>query len=140
MPNHQIIVSVNDYSECYLGGISFYFYLDSNYFLKSSIAQALCVHACSVVSDSLPPHGLQPTRLLCPWNSPVKNTGVGSHFLLLGIFPTQESNPATQVDSLLSEPPGKPLQALLQAFSLVSILLSTIKLVRMALTPFQRCS
>ena len=28
------------------------------------------------------PHGLQPTRLLCPWDSPGKNTGVGCHFLL----------------------------------------------------------
>ena len=35
------------------------------------------------MSDSLRPHGLQPTRLLCPWNSPGKNTGVGCHFLLL---------------------------------------------------------
>ena len=32
------------------------------------------------------------TRLLCPWNSPGKNTGVGCHFLLQGIFPTQGSN------------------------------------------------
>ena len=32
-------------------------------------------------------------RLLCPWNSPGKNTGVGNHFLLHVIFPTQESNP-----------------------------------------------
>ena len=46
----------------------------------------------SVVSDSLRPHGLQPTRLLCPWNSPVKNTGVSSHSLLQGIFPIQGSN------------------------------------------------
>ena len=46
----------------------------------------------SVVSDSLPPHGLQPTRLLCPWDSPGKSTGVGCHFLLQGIFVTQESN------------------------------------------------
>ena len=40
-----------------------------------------------------------------------KNTGVGSHSLLQGIFPTQESEPrslALQVDSLPSEPPGKP--------------------------------
>ena len=37
----------------------------------------------SVVSDSLRPHGLQLTRLLCPWNSPDKNTGVGCYFLLL---------------------------------------------------------
>ena len=43
----------------------------------------------SVMSDSLPPRGLQPTRLLCLWDSPGKNTGVGCHFLLQGIFPTQ---------------------------------------------------
>ena len=42
--------------------------------------------------DSLQPHGLQPTRFLCPWDSPGKNTGVGCHFLLQGIFPTQGSN------------------------------------------------
>ena len=47
----------------------------------------------SVMSNSLWPHGPQPTRLLCPWNSPGKNIGVGSHFLLQGIFPTQGSNP-----------------------------------------------
>ena len=47
---------------------------------------------CSVVSDSLWPHGLQPARLLCPWNSPDKNTGVSSHFFLQGIFPTWESS------------------------------------------------
>ena len=43
--------------------------------------------------------------------SPVKNTGVGCHALLQGIFPTQgskERSPAFQADSLLSEPPGKP--------------------------------
>ena len=37
--------------------------------------------------------GLQPTTLLCPWDSPGKNPGVGSHSLLQGIFPTQGSNP-----------------------------------------------
>ena len=41
----------------------------------------------SVVSDSLRPHGLY-----SPWNSPGQNTGVGSLFLLQGIFPTQGSN------------------------------------------------
>ena len=40
--------------------------------------------SCSVVSDSWRPHGLQPTRLLCPWDSPGKNTGVGCHVLLQG--------------------------------------------------------
>ena len=33
-----------------------------------------------------------PARLLCPWSSPSKNTGMGCHFLLQGIFPTQELN------------------------------------------------
>ena len=47
----------------------------------------------SVVSNSLWPHGLQPTRLLRPWDFPGESTGVGCHFLLQGIFPTQESNP-----------------------------------------------
>ena len=47
----------------------------------------------SVVSDSLQPHGLKPTRLLCPWDFPGKNTRVGCHFLLQGIFPTQGWNP-----------------------------------------------
>ena len=62
--------------------------------------------SCSVVSDSLRPHGLY-----SPWNSPGQNTGVGSHFLLQGIFPTQGSNPGVlhcRADSLPAEPPGKP--------------------------------
>ena len=46
----------------------------------------------SVVSDSLRPRGLQPTRLLSPWNFPGKSTGVGCQFLLQGIFPTQGLN------------------------------------------------
>ena len=47
---------------------------------------------CSVMSDSLWPHELWPARPLCPWNSPVKNTGVSSHSLLQGIFLIQWSN------------------------------------------------
>ena len=47
----------------------------------------------SVVSDSLQPHGLKPTRLLCPWDFPGKNTRVGCHFLLQEIFPTHGLNP-----------------------------------------------
>ena len=39
------------------------------------------------------PHGLESARHLCPWNFPDKNTVVGCHFLLQGIFPTQGSNP-----------------------------------------------
>ena len=48
---------------------------------------------CSVVSNALWPHGLQLTRLLCPWNFPGENTGVSCHFLLQRIFPTQGLNP-----------------------------------------------
>ena len=65
----------------------------------------------SVVSDSLQPRGLQSARLLCPWDSPGKNTGVGCHALLQGIFPIQGSNPdlphCRQI-SLPVELPGKP--------------------------------
>ena len=49
--------------------------------------------SCSLMSDSLQRHGLQPTRPLCPWDFPGKSTGVGCHFLLQGIFPTQGLNP-----------------------------------------------
>ena len=45
------------------------------------------------MSDSLGPHGLESTRLLCPWDSPGKDTAVGCHAFLQGIFPTQGSNP-----------------------------------------------
>ena len=52
------------------------------------------------------------TRLLCPWNFPAKNTGVGCHFLLQGIFLIQVSNVHLlhllhwQVDSLPLSPLG----------------------------------
>ena len=57
----------------------------------------------------------QPSRLLCPWAIPGKNTGVGCHFLLQGIFPTQESNLLLlgllhcQAGSLPLAPAGKTL-------------------------------
>ena len=60
----------------------------------------------SAVSDSLQPHELWPTRLLQRSDFPGKNTGVSCHFLFLGLFPTQGSNPGFlqfliwQVDSL----------------------------------------
>ena len=76
--------------------------------------QTACELRCSVVSYSLwPPPGLKLARLFCPWSFPGKNTGVGCHFLLQGIFPTQGLNPHLlrllhwQVDSLQLAPPGK---------------------------------
>ena len=47
----------------------------------------------SVLSDSLQYYGLQPTSLLCPWDSPSKNSEVGFHALLQGTLLTQVSNP-----------------------------------------------
>ena len=49
--------------------------------------------SCTVVSNSLQFHALQPVWLLCPWNSSGKSTSVGCHFLLHGTFLTQRSNP-----------------------------------------------
>ena len=53
-----------------------------------SFVSGLKSESCSVMSDSLPPHGLY-----SPWNSPGQDTGVGSLSLLWGIFPTQRLNP-----------------------------------------------
>ena len=49
-----------------------------------------CCLVTSAVSDSLQPHRLYPIKLLCLWDFPGKNTGMGRHFLLQEIFPTQE--------------------------------------------------
>ena len=51
-------------------------------------------HCCSVTKShpTLQPHELQHARLPCPWDSPGSNTGMGCHFLLQGIFPTQGLN------------------------------------------------
>ena len=50
--------------------------------------------SCSAASASLRPHGLWPTRLLCPWDFLGKNSGVGSHSLLQRIFLTQGLDPS----------------------------------------------
>ena len=76
------------------------------------------LNLCPVVCDSLQPHGLQPVRILCPWNFPGKNIGVGCHFFIQGIEPlgqTQGQKPCllrllkSQADSLPVVPPGKPI-------------------------------
>ena len=53
-----------------------------------------CFSLCSVARSHptlLQPHG-KPARLLCPWDFPGRDTGVGCHFLLQGIFLSQGSN------------------------------------------------
>ena len=72
---------------------------------------SVCLYVCSAVSYSLQPHGLWPTRLLCPWYVPGKNTGVCCHFLLEGVFLTQGSNIHLlhwQADSLPLSHQGSP--------------------------------
>ena len=68
--------------------------------------------SCSVASHSLQSHGLQPARLLCPWDFPGKNTGIDCHLLLQGISLSQGSNPLSPVLAgrfFSTEPIGKPL-------------------------------
>ena len=82
-------------------------------FLKLLLEYIVLVLRCVLLIAT---HGLQPTRLLCPWDSPGKNTGVGCHALLQWIFPTQVSNPnflcLLQVDSLPLSHPGSPYQSI----------------------------
>ena len=59
-----------------------------------SLLLCCAVLSRSVMPHSLGPRGFQPISLLCPWNSLGKNTGVGCHFLLQGVFPIQRLNPS----------------------------------------------
>ena len=65
----------------------------------------------SVVSGSLQHYGLWSTRLLCPSDSPGKNTGMGCQGFLQGIFLTQGSNLCLLHCRHNAEPPGKPRNA-----------------------------
>ena len=71
------------------------------------------------MSDSVQPHRQQPTRLLCPWDSPGKNTAVGCHFLLQCMKVKSESEVA-QSCLTLSDPmdcslPGFSVHGIFQA-------------------------
>ena len=92
--------------------------------LSGVSSKLLHVHAKSLQSrlSLCDPMDCSLPRLLCPWNSPSKNTGVGCHALLQGIFMTQGWNQCLlclqywQAGSLLLETPGKP-SLFLDAFS-----------------------
>ena len=71
------------------------------------------------MSDSVRPHRQQPIRLLCPWDSPGKNTGVGCHFLLQCMKVKSESEVAQSCPTL-SDPmdcslPGSSVHGIFQA-------------------------
>ena len=71
------------------------------------------------MSDSVRPHRRQPTRHICPWDSPGKNTGVGCHFLLQCMKVKSESEVAQSCPTL-SDPmgwslPGSSVHGIFQA-------------------------
>ena len=93
---------------------------------KGFFRHSVCVLSPSGVFNSLQPHGLQPPRLLWPWDLPGKNTRVGCHYLLWEIFPTQALNLSLlcllhwQVGSLTTVPPGKLTDTLVESKWVVS--------------------
>ena len=77
------------------------------------------------------PHGLQPARLLCPWNFPGKNTGAGLSFPTSGDLPNpgvEPRSPALQADSSQAEPPGKPKNTGMGGLSLLQEIFPTLEL------------
>ena len=71
----------------------------------------MCMLSHSVTSNSLWPHGLQPTRLLCPWGFSRQEYWSGLPCSPQGDLPNpwiKPRSPTLQADSLLSEPLGKP--------------------------------
>ena len=69
------------------GNVNWYNHYGEYYVSESEVAQ-LCPTLCNP---------MQPKRLLCPWDFPGENTGVGCHFLLHEVFPTQGSNPGLHI-------------------------------------------
>ena len=85
-----------------------------------------CVYSLSLIQLFATPWIIV-ARLLCLWNSPGKNIGAGCYFLLQGNLPNlgiKPASPALQMDSLPSEPPGKPSEE--SAISQVPVLLVTL--------------
>ena len=82
-PNNQIPVVPVEEEECSMTRESS---IETYTCVLSAKSLQLCLTLCNSMDCSLP-------GSLCPWNSPGKNTGVGCHSLLQGIFPTQGLNP-----------------------------------------------
>ena len=74
----------------------------------------MCILSLSVLSDSLRPHALQPTRPLCPWGFSRQEYWNGLPCPPPGGLPKpgiEPRPPKLQADSLLTRPPGKPTHA-----------------------------
>ena len=92
----QVDLSKSWFPSCKLGMTAIYSRatVKMNNNIQSSVLgmDTVCVHMLSRFSHVQLFVTLEPTRLLCPWDSPGKNTGVGCHALLQRIFPTQIQN------------------------------------------------
>ena len=100
--------------------------------MNTSLLNNTCsVLSGSVMSDSLRPHGLKPARLLCPWGFSRQEYQSGlscpppGDLLNLAI---ELRSPMLQVDSLLSEPPGKPKNTGVGSLSLLQRIFLTQRL------------
>ena len=94
MLNRNLKIKYMSISNSFFIGIQL-FYNTALVLLYGKVNQLLYMYggAGGSVTQSCPTlHGLESTRLLCAWGSPGKSTRVGCHFLLQGIFPTQELN------------------------------------------------
>ena len=74
-----------------------------------------CCQVTSVESDSVRPHRRQPNRLLCPWDSPGKNTGVGCHILLQCMHAKSLQSCPTPCNPMDNSPPSSSVHRILWA-------------------------
>ena len=78
----------------------YWVYFELNLLMSTILSLIYVVCVCAQSCPTLcHPQGLKPAKLLCPWNLPGKNTGVGCHFLLQGVFLTQGLNPCLLLTS-----------------------------------------
>ena len=89
------------------------------YYIYVCAVLCLVTQSCPTLCNSM---DSSPPGSSVHGDSPGKHTGVGCHTLLQGIFPTQEIEPRSlslQADSLLSDPPGKPINTGMGSLSLL---------------------
>ena len=90
-----------------------------------------CMLSCPVMSDSLQSHGLYPTRPLCPWGFSRQEYWSELPCPPPGNLPNpgiEPISPTLQVDSLSSEPPGKPKNTGMDSLSLLQRIFLTQEL------------
>ena len=123
---HVRLQSMGSQSRTWLSNFTYFTYWMALWFAplssvweRSSWSEPLLLLLSHFSCDSVWPHGLQPTRLLYPWDSPGKNTGVGCYFLLQCMKVESESE-VTQSCPTLSNPmdcslPGSSIHGIFQS-------------------------